>query len=159
MYPDRPERYISLVVRLFLPAFNTRFHCCLLRSGRLSTDSYRSILFIDCQFIILFFFSPLPFVFFLLLPCLFLSFLLVLRYSCYSCEIPIASRATTKRRIIDKMFAKRRRTDTKCFRVINFLNKHFPACVYLDRNFFSSIYKIKRFIRCLPFFPPSFFPF
>lgn len=56
MYPDRPERYISLVVRLFLPAFNTRFHCCLLRSGRLSTDSYRSILFIDCQFIILFFF-------------------------------------------------------------------------------------------------------
>ena len=72
MYPDRPERYISLVVRLFLPAFNTRFHCCLLRSGRLSTDSYRSILFIDCQFIILFFFFPST-VCFLFAPPVFIS--------------------------------------------------------------------------------------
>ena len=86
MYPDRPERYISLVVRLFLPAFNTRFRCCLLRtykhthtarSGRLSTDPYRSILFIDCRFIILFFPLVASFVFFLL-PRLFL-FLLILR--------------------------------------------------------------------------------
>ena len=60
MYPDRAERYISLVVRLFLPAFNTRFHRCLPRPGRLSTDPYRSILFIDCRFIIRFFFSTVP---------------------------------------------------------------------------------------------------